>query len=89
MRVKVFATYRPLVGAADFELAAPANISELLQVVAGRYPGLGAKILGPDGAPSFDVIIMVNGRHIQHLQGISTPLVENDTVQLFPLVAGG
>ena len=32
---------------------------------------------------------MVNGRHITHLQGVTTPLTEQDVVALFPVVAGG
>ena len=36
-----------------------------------------------------NVIIMVNGRHINHLGGISTILTDSDTVQIFPVVAGG
>ena len=35
------------------------------------------------------VIVMVNGRHITHLQGVTTPLTEQDVVALFPVVAGG
>ena len=36
-----------------------------------------------------DVIIMVNGRHIEHLDGMATTLTEDDYVAVTPLVAGG
>jgi len=32
---------------------------------------------------------MVNGRRIEFLQGLDTPLTDRDTVQIFPVVAGG
>jgi molybdopterin converting factor small subunit len=32
---------------------------------------------------------MVNGRHIEHLDGVATTLSEQDYVAITPLVAGG
>ena len=54
----------------------------------------------PDGRPidcwrvtfvdkGSDVIILVNGRHIEHLDGVATKLTEDDYVAITPLVAGG
>jgi molybdopterin synthase sulfur carrier subunit len=31
----------------------------------------------------------VNGRHLEHIGGIETPLQPGDVVLLFPVVAGG
>lgn len=36
-----------------------------------------------------DVIILVNGRAIEHLAGLATPLKEEDEVAIFPRLAGG
>ncbi|HWQ30252.1 MAG TPA: MoaD/ThiS family protein [Negativicutes bacterium] len=33
--------------------------------------------------------MLVNGRHIEHLQGLDTSLAENDEISIFPKVAGG
>lgn len=35
------------------------------------------------------VIVMVNGRRVEFLNGIHTPLRDTDLVQIFPVVAGG
>lgn len=35
------------------------------------------------------IIVMINGRRIEFLQGLATPLKSTDTVQIFPVVAGG
>lgn len=36
-----------------------------------------------------DAIVLVRGRHIEHLDGVRTPLSEQDYVAVTPLVAGG
>lgn len=90
MLVKFFATYRSVTGTWQIEMPAPANVLELLHEVARRYPALKAKLLNADGTDKGDdVIIMVCGRHIDHLEGVDTPLSESDYVALTPLVAGG
>ena len=33
--------------------------------------------------------VLVNGRRVEFLNGIQTPLVDTDTVFVFPVVAGG
>jgi molybdopterin converting factor small subunit len=35
------------------------------------------------------MIILVNGRNIQHLKGVDTLLGPDDIVAVFPMVAGG
>ena len=35
------------------------------------------------------VIVMVNGRRVEFLGGLDTPLKDTDTVLIFPVVAGG
>lgn len=91
MLVKYFATYRNITRRRTEEVAAPATILALLQRLSDTYGAeLRSWLLSPDGTQKGDnAIIMVNGRHIEHLQGVDTPLKEDDTVSLFPLVAGG
>ena len=36
-----------------------------------------------------EIIILINGRHVGHLGGISAPLNPDDRVDIFPVVAGG
>lgn len=91
MKVRFFATYRDITHAAEMEVPAPESVRGLLLLLGDRYgPALRDKILSPDhGALGRDAIVLVNGRHISHLQGIDTPLDESCTVAIFPLVAGG
>lgn len=42
-----------------------------------------------DGSLRPDITILVNGRNVQFLQGMATPLKPDDQVTLIPPVAGG
>ena len=91
MQVKFFATYRELTHCNKLELPAPAHVHALLWELSARFGReMRDKLLSADGeALGQDAIVLVNGRHIVHLQGLATPLDEQDTVAVFPLVAGG
>jgi len=47
------------------------------------------KLFVPGSEDPGDVIIMVNGRHISHIGGLDAVLCDEDTVHIFPVVAGG
>lgn len=51
--------------------------------------GLREKLFDPTWENLGDVIIMINGRHIFHMGGLDAALHDEDTVQIFPVVAGG
>jgi len=90
MKIKFFATYREITRRKEEDFPAPENMRELLNNLCERYPGFREKLLTPDGMEvGGETIIMVNGRNIDHLDGIKTPLAETDTVSVFPVVAGG
>lgn len=90
MLVKFFATYRQITGCKTCDVPAPGDVLALMGVLAERWPAFRTLILNEDGsALGDDVIIMVNGRHIEHLDGVDTKLTEDDYVAVTPLVAGG
>lgn len=90
MLVKFFATYRQIAGCKSCDVPAPANVLALMEELSRRWPQFRNLILNEDGTDKGDdVIIMVNGRHIDHLNGVATKLTEQDYVAVTPLVAGG
>ena len=90
MRVKFFAYLRDYTGCPEVDLPTPATIGELARVLSEKYgPKIRDKMLGPEGELGAEIIIMINGRHVIHLGGIDAPLKDDDTVQIFPMVAGG
>ena len=90
MLVKFFATYRQIAGTRSCDVPAPGDVLALMGVLSERWPAFRNLILNEDGTDKGDdVIIMVNGRHIEHLDGVNTKLTEEDYVAITPLVAGG
>lgn len=89
MRVKFFATYRTITACSETNIKAE-SIGQLLHEVCESWPDLRQKLLDENGTEiGPDAIVMVDGRNVMHLQGMDTPLSEENTVALFPLVAGG
>lgn len=90
MLVKFFATYRQITGCRSCEIPAPETVLELMHELATRWPEFRPLVLNDDGTDKGDdVIVLVNGRHIEHLDGVNTPLSDADRVAVTPLVAGG
>jgi len=90
MLVKFFAYLRDYTDCSEIDVPAIPTVGDLIRNLGERYgPGLGGKLLTPDGELGAEIVIMVNGRHVVHLGGIDAPLKEDDVVQIFPLVTGG
>jgi molybdopterin synthase sulfur carrier subunit len=91
MLVKYFAYYRDFTGRKEETVPAPGTVGDLLLQLAGRYgKAMREKLLSADGKSlGPDAIVMVNGRNISHMQQLETPLIDEDTVTIFPIVAGG
>jgi molybdopterin synthase sulfur carrier subunit len=90
MRVKFFAYLRDYTGCKETDVPCQETIDGLIRILADQYgPRLRDKMLAPDGGLGPEIIILINGRHIAHLGGLNASLCENDTVQIFPMVAGG
>ena len=86
--VQLFATYRDIAGTKEMRLGA-ASVGGVLASLRESVPALYAELCTPDGTPRPLVKILVNGRHIEFLSGLETPVGEKDTIALFPPLAGG
>ena len=88
--VKSFATLREVMDPElRMEFAEGATIRSLLAVLTGRYGGLSDLLFSAPDSLRDLVNILKNGRNIQFLSGLATPLDDGDTIALFPPVAGG
>ncbi len=91
MRVRVYATLRPIVGGRTVELplAPGATIRDLVDDMVGRWPELAALML-EDGELSRRVHVFVDGRSSRHLaEGADTVLRDDQEIDVAPAVAGG
>ena len=90
MLIKYFAYLRDITGCKQEIWPAEPDVETLLRSLCEKYgAALRKKIYAPGTEEPGDVIIMINGRHIVHLGGAAAVLKDSDTVQIFPVVAGG
>jgi molybdopterin synthase sulfur carrier subunit len=91
MKVRIFGSLRLLAGdkEARVQLEAGDTVIRVLQKLAQAQPALGERLLDDEGNLQKAINIMVNGRNIRYLEGLETPLREDDRVALFPAVGGG
>jgi molybdopterin synthase sulfur carrier subunit len=92
MVVNFFATFRNLVGKKSVQIDLPENSSaqRLLLAIVSDYPALRKSLLSEDEQLLPYVHLFINGRDLQLLpQGLQTPLLALDKIDIFPPVAGG
>ena len=88
--VKAFATFREVMDSQiDMDLVEGSTILTLLDELTGRYTGLGEMMFDANGTLRNFINILRNGRNVQFLGGLDTPLSDGDVIALFPPLAGG
>lgn len=89
MKVKYFAYIRDYTGSKEIQMEHCNSLNELLIILCKRYGAkFQSKIFKNDDL-SDEIIILINGRNIVHLQGLDTLLSPEDEISIFPVVAGG
>jgi molybdopterin synthase sulfur carrier subunit len=92
MQVHFFATLRQIVGGKTLVLPLPGamTVRRLLDAVIARYPALYKELFDEQGQLYRHVHVLINGRDVLCLEaGLETPISAEDTVNIFPAVAGG
>lgn len=91
MQVRVYATLRDLLGYASLNVdEAELNmVSDVLETLVKMHPVLDEKLWDANHNLTGFVTVLLNGRSIEYLQGLSTPVRETDVLALFPPVGGG
>jgi molybdopterin synthase sulfur carrier subunit len=89
IQVRFFATFREIFEskALQIEVRTGATVGDLLNLVFNTHER--RERIFDNGKLKPHIIVMKNGRHIQHLKGLKTELNEGDTVSVFPPIAGG
>jgi molybdopterin synthase sulfur carrier subunit len=89
MKIKYFAYIRNYAGCKETDFERCQTVEELLSKLCSIYGKGFERIIFKNNELSSEIIILVNGRHISHLNGIKTPLEDSDEISIFPEVAGG
>jgi MoaD family protein len=71
------------------QLAPDARARDLLAAIRQQHPALAEYIVDANGQLLPGVLLLVNGRHTDFLQGLDTPLANGDDLVLMPPMAGG
>jgi molybdopterin synthase sulfur carrier subunit len=71
------------------DLPKGATIRSLLGELTGRYEGLSDLLFAAPGNLRDFVNILRNGRNVEFLGRLDTPLDDGDVIALFPPIAGG
>jgi sulfur-carrier protein len=87
--VKFFAYIRDYTHTKETKIDKCESVEELLHVLCRQYGRKFEEKIFIEGELSTEIIILVNGRHILHYDGIQTKLSEEDEISIFPVVAGG
>ncbi|HRW08709.1 MAG TPA: MoaD/ThiS family protein [Caldilineaceae bacterium] len=65
------------------------DVGALLTAIDGQFPGIRTKLLDDNGEVKRFINVFVNDDEIRTLQGLDTPVKENDKVSIVPAMAGG
>ena len=90
--IRLYSLLRLLLKRETIELSVTPDetVATLLQRITGNAGAIIAeKLFAAEGVLQTGTIILVNRHNILHLQGLATPVRDNDVVALFPPGAGG
>ena len=89
IEVKFFATFREVFESksVQMEVGTGATVKDLLNLVCNTHER--RERVFDNGRLKPHIVVMKNGRHIQHLKGLASKLNDGDTILVFPPIAGG
>lgn len=75
-------------GVAEVEVTG-ADLRAVLDDLQAKHPGIRERLLDDDGQLRRFVNVFVRDEDVRFLDGLDTPIGEQDTVSIVPAVAGG
>jgi molybdopterin synthase sulfur carrier subunit len=87
--VKVPPVLRNATGGAKEVEADGTSVGEVLRAVATEHPDTERQLFSEDGQLNRYVNVYLNDEDVRVLDGLETPVSENDTVVILPAMAGG
>ncbi len=86
--VRVPTQLRTLTAGKEEVTATGATVGELIDQLEGSHPGIKDRLLDAKGIRRF-VNLYLNEDDVRFLEGLATPLKDNDTLTIVPAIAGG
>lgn len=88
VEVRVPTILRTFTGGEKVVSAEGSSLETVIKDLDANYPGIGDRLLDDSGLRRF-VNVYVNDEDVRFLDGLSTPVSENDSITILPAVAGG
>lgn len=90
LELRLFATFREAVGQKTIHREYPdeARVEDVLEGLEREFEGLDGSFI-EDGELQPQINVLKNGREVLHLEGLKTEVEDDDTISVFPPVAGG
>jgi len=90
VQILFFATIREITKEKEMRWTAPApTLGDLLRDLSARYGPAFQRWVLEGGELGKVSLILINGQDARHRGGINAPLTPDDTVAIFPAIAGG
>jgi molybdopterin synthase sulfur carrier subunit len=89
VEVRIPTVFRKFTDGRDVVEVEPGTVSEVVDQLENRYPGMRRQLMTDDGDLHRFVNVYVNDEDARYLKQLDTPVDEGDTVSLLPSVAGG
>jgi sulfur-carrier protein len=89
IQVRIPVQLRALTKGEEVVAASGRSVSEIIEDIESKYPGVKDRICETDGKVRRFVNIFVNEEDIRFLDNLQTPISENDEVSIIPAIAGG
>ncbi len=88
VEVRVPTILRTFTGGEKVVAAEGSSLETVIKDLDANYPGIGERLLDESGLRRF-VNVYVNDEDVRFLDGLGTPVSENDSITILPAVAGG
>ena len=89
VEVRIPTVFRKFTGGESSVELEPGTVSDLINQLEQRYPGMGEQLLTPEGDLHRFINVYVNDEDARYLEKLDTKVTDGDTVSLLPSVAGG
>jgi sulfur-carrier protein len=89
LRILIPTPLRKLTGDVETVEVQPGTVSEIIQELDQRFPGLRSRLCEDSGALRRFINVYVDGEDVRFLQNVSTTVKDGAEVSIVPAIAGG
>lgn len=89
VQVRIPTPLRKLTNDIDIVNTDASSLGEAVDRLEAEYPGIKERLVDEQGEIRRFVNVYINGEDVRFLDGLGSPLKQNDEISIVPAVAGG